>query len=209
MNATDITSGRNAHRSTLEALSDEELARRAASGDGAAWQTLDGRTRPHLEKLARTLGCTDADAPDRAQEALIRAWRWIDRYDPARPFSAWVRTILRRVVYSAKRTAVRRGNLQETLADESGSGLWRGPSPASPEEKVASEDLEQRCLAVIDEMGPRDRRALRAWAEGRSSVELAEEWDAPSATIRGWMLRARTRLRRAFEEAYVSPASPG
>lgn len=209
MNTTDPTAGHDARRSALDELPDEELARRAASGDGAAWRTLDARTRPHLEELARTLGCTDADAPDRAQEALIRAWRWIDRYDPARPFSAWVRTILRHVVYSAGRTASRRHDLKDTLADEPGDGLWRGPSPISPEEEVASEDLEQRCLAVVDDMSPRDRRALRAWAKGRSSVELAEEWDANSATIRGWMYRARERLRRAFEETHLSAAAPG
>jgi len=78
---------------TDAADSDEELARRAAAGNRAAFGAL---VRRHKEAIfafvRRYIGQRD-DALDVVQETFLAAWLAIGRYDYKRPFLPWLRTI--------------------------------------------------------------------------------------------------------------------
>jgi RNA polymerase sigma-70 factor (ECF subfamily) len=74
-------------------LTDAELIRRARQGDQAAWEVL---VREHQEAVFRLayLFTGDSDsASDAAQEAFIRAFRALDRFDPDRSFKPWLLSI--------------------------------------------------------------------------------------------------------------------
>ncbi len=66
-------------------MSELDLITRARRGDGAAWEDL---VRQHQEATFRLayllLGDAD-DAEDTAQEAFIRTFQTLDRFDPSRP----------------------------------------------------------------------------------------------------------------------------
>ena len=73
--------------------SDAELATAAATGDERAYAILVGRHKDALYRLLRRyLGDAD-EAYEAAHEAFIAAWSALGRYDPERPFGAWLRTI--------------------------------------------------------------------------------------------------------------------
>ena len=71
----------------------------------------------------------EEDAEDVAQETFIRVFRALDRYDPARPFAAWLFTIAARLCIDA----IRRRKL----------------SPVSLFQRDA-ETLEERTIEVVD-----------------------------------------------------------
>jgi RNA polymerase sigma-70 factor (ECF subfamily) len=89
--------------------SDNELARRAAAGDEGAFGELVGRHKAGLYRLLRRYAGDPDDAYDAVQDTFIAAWHARGRYDPARPFGAWLRTIaLNKARDRARRAAVRR-----------------------------------------------------------------------------------------------------
>src|ERR1700730_2062368 len=72
---------------------------------------------PFLRGLAGLLCGKRAIAEDLAQEALIRAWRSRDSFEPGTNIKAWLFTILRNLVYSHGRRAWRELQWDETLGE--------------------------------------------------------------------------------------------
>ncbi|MEK7413447.1 MAG: RNA polymerase sigma factor, partial [Planctomycetota bacterium] len=76
---------------------DAILARRAASGDAAAFDQLVERHVPRLHRWLVVSGTTNHDADDVVQDACLRAWRAISTYDPRWAFTTWIFTIAHRI----------------------------------------------------------------------------------------------------------------
>src|SRR4029453_10808061 len=78
---------------TPDDLTDAALARQALDGSDSAFTRLAGRHKQWLYRFIRRYVGADSDAFDLLQDSLIAAWSSLDRYDPARPFHAWLRQI--------------------------------------------------------------------------------------------------------------------
>jgi RNA polymerase sigma-70 factor (ECF subfamily) len=88
---------------------DEELARKAAGGDDAAFAELVRRHKDPLYRLLRRYTGDREDAYEAVHEAFIAAWIALTSYDPGRPFGAWLRTIaLNKARDRGRRALVRR-----------------------------------------------------------------------------------------------------
>ena len=71
----------------------DDLAARAAAGDSDAFDQLMQGTKAGLYRFVRRYAGDGEEAYDLVQEAYAAAWLSIRRYDPRRPFEAWLRTI--------------------------------------------------------------------------------------------------------------------
>lgn len=77
----------------LDGASDGELVALARAGSQKAYYALSGRHREPIYRLVRAaIGDTDA-ALDVTQEVFVAAFAALDRYDPNRPFRAWLTSI--------------------------------------------------------------------------------------------------------------------
>jgi len=88
-------------------VSEPDLIARARQGDGVAWEAL---VRQHQEAAFRLayLFVSDADdAEDVAQEAFIRAFKALDRFDLARPLRPWLLHITANLARNRRRTVGR------------------------------------------------------------------------------------------------------
>jgi RNA polymerase sigma-70 factor (ECF subfamily) len=86
----------------------EELARRAAAGDGAALNDLLTAIRPQvLRRCARFLPCFQ-DAEEACQDALLRVARTIDRFEGRSLFSTWLYVVVANSARQTYRTLKRR-----------------------------------------------------------------------------------------------------
>ncbi|KRB52444.1 MAG: RNA polymerase sigma factor [Pseudomonadota bacterium] len=93
----------------LDDATDAELASRALAGEDRAFTVLMRRHKDGLYRFVRRY-VGDADAAYEAvQESFVAVWNNLGRYDGARPFGSWLRTIaLNKCRDRGRRETVRR-----------------------------------------------------------------------------------------------------
>jgi RNA polymerase sigma factor (sigma-70 family) len=144
---------------------------------------------PHLRAFSRKLCGGQALAEDMAQEALMKAWRARDRFEPGTNLKAWLFTILRNEVSSHARRAWR-----ETHWDtEKGERI-----AASPDEQGWAVELFDavRALRVL----PRHQReaVLVVGAGGFSHEDSSKICGVAAGTVKSRVARGRAALRKAL-----------
>ncbi len=72
---------------------DSTLIRRTQQGDTAAFGLLMQRYQTAVFNTAYRLMGRRQDAEDATQEAFLRAYRALDRFDLKRPFAPWIKRI--------------------------------------------------------------------------------------------------------------------
>ncbi len=168
------------------------LERAARSGDRQAFAALVSRHQMDVHALcARILGSGD-DARDAAQEAFVRAFFAIGRYDPNLPFVAWILRIARNHCLDVLR---RRRDRKTDLVE--------APEVASAEPDAESRAVDREtarriegAMAAID---VRYREVLTLYhLHGRTYAEIARIVDAPIGTVMSWIYRGRRALREAL-----------
>jgi RNA polymerase sigma-70 factor (ECF subfamily) len=78
------------HGSTAVAASDAALARRALTGDHAAFETIVTLYAERVYRLARRLTRSPADAEEVVQETFLRAYRRLDGFRGEAALSTWL-----------------------------------------------------------------------------------------------------------------------
>ena len=140
---------------------------------------------PHLRAFARNL-CRGADmAEDLAQEALVKAWRSQDRFEPGTNLKVWLFTILRNEFYSQ-----RRRNWRQTHWDEVKAGRIAGP-PDPQFWALQLSDTERGLRDLPD--GQREALILIA-AAGFTYEEAAEICGTAIGTMKSRVARGRLAL---------------
>ncbi len=140
---------------------------------------------PHLRAFARSL-CGDATlADDLAQDALLKAWKARDRYEPESNMKAWTFTILRNSFFSEKRRSWRRQSLDPEVAEAT---LVANDDPQANLELLAL----RNALARL----PDDQREalILVGAGGLSYEEAAGISGCAVGTIKSRVSRARKAL---------------
>jgi RNA polymerase sigma-70 factor (ECF subfamily) len=147
---------------------------------------------PHLRAFARSL-CNDPTmADDLAQEALAKAWKARESFEPGTSIKAWTFMILRNQFYSEKRRSWRSAPLDVEMAENT---LLANDDPTMPMEL-----LELRtALAKL----PDDQREalILVGAGGMSYEEAAAVCECAVGTIKSRVSRARRALETLLMEA--------
>ena len=78
-------------------IEDAELIRRSLTGDQRACRDLVRRYQRQVYSVLLRVVRRSEDAEDLTQETFVRMFRALDRYDPERPFTAWLFTIATRI----------------------------------------------------------------------------------------------------------------
>lgn len=178
----------------------EELARAARAGSVEAFESLVSifEARLHAFLLRRTGSA--ADAEELAQEAFLRAWSQIDRYDERWRFSTWLYTIASRAasdhvrsVSASRRRERERGHERSALSDDPSESVVRREGAHRSRERIW--DLAARLLS------PEQHTALwLRYAEDMSIQEIASVLSRTSVSTRVILFRAREALAQAAGE---------
>lgn len=170
----------------LADLSVDDLAARAKSGDEACFQELVSRLRAPLAAfLARRLNRPD-DADDVVQETFMRAYRYIDRYDPSRRFSTWLFAIGKNVAASHRAADRRRVDVEKQSAP--------AEVLAAPAASVDAEADEVWRAARRVLSGESYRALWLRYAGDLSVVEVARELGRSVVATKVMLFRARKKL---------------
>jgi RNA polymerase sigma-70 factor (ECF subfamily) len=144
------------------------------------------------------------EAEEVTQEAFLRAWRAIDRFDGRSQFFTWLYRI---GVNEAKRRAERGGRKLRTVPLEEFSGeppdLKEGPEPRAESSAVRAE-LERSVRALpLDYRAPLVLRDI----EGLSTREAAEILGLSEAALKSRLHRARASVRDTLNDRRWGPGT--
>jgi len=181
------------------AAEEKTWIRRAQAGDEEAFAWLVRTHEMRAFRIARGLLPNEEDARDVAQEAFLRVFRSLDRFDFGYAFSTWLHRIVTNLAidHLRRRRVVGRGGAvddEEAQGPEPVDERVEDPSAGVLREEMVGEVHE--CLAAL---APHFQSALvLRELEGLSCAEIAEIVGATNVTVR-WRLH---RGRKLFQEEW-------
>ena len=181
---------------------DADLIRRCLAGDQRACRDLVRRyQRPVFSVLMRVVRRVE-DAEDLTQETFVRVFRALDRYDPERPFTAWLFTIATRLAIDQlrrRRVQTVSLNISEPGSTEERTIDVRDPGPL-PDEITSNAEEEKQTQDLIDSLPEHYRIVvLLRHQQDLSYEEIAEALNLPLGTVKARIHRARALLKARIE----------
>lgn len=195
MNAAAVTVKLEDYRAQLDNASDARLVEQIRNGDRSAYGELVKRyEKKLLRTLYRMVGNVDT-CEDLAQEAFLKAYDRLDRFDTSKRFGPWLFQIGVNTAIDWIRRNRRRH--QVSLSDMAqGEGTF-DVSDADPRPKV---DLSQEVHHVLAQI-PLDYRTVLMLRdlEGFACSEVAAIVGRKEPTVRWRLLKAREMFRELWE----------
>jgi RNA polymerase sigma-70 factor (ECF subfamily) len=186
-------------------IDEERLIARAQSGDRVAFEELVRIYAERLHAVVLRLCASGHDAEEVTQEAFLRAWRAIDRFDGRSQFFTWLYRI---GVNEAKRRGKRRqGRMRVVSIDDAPQHELADLSEA-PETRARQSEARRALEAAVRAL-PIDYRAplvLRDIA-GLSTTEAAEILGLSEAAFKSRLHRARMSVRDAVRHRLLDEAA--
>lgn len=180
---------------------DEVLAERAKRGSREAFEALVAAHQGRVYGLALHLLRNPDDAADAAQEAWVRCYGALDRYDPGQSFGAW----LYRIVYNHCLDILRRRKRTPMVPTGVGEeDLSPFDSAADPglgvEEIVQRDESAHRLKEVMDRLSEEHRRVLSLrYMLDLSYAEIAQVLGVPDSTVTMRLHHAKRALRKELQ----------
>jgi RNA polymerase sigma-70 factor, ECF subfamily len=171
-------------------LPDLLLVERARGKDTRAFEALMRRYNRRLFRIARSILRDNDAADDAVQEAHIRAFTNLDRYEPTGKFGAW----LARLAFNEALMIRRRSRPDTVPLDQiDASSLTSTASDADQLDAVQTRQLLEQAVDSLPEVF-RTVFVLRV-VEQLSGVETAACLGINETTVRTRLFRAQQRLR--------------
>jgi len=187
----------------VESGADADLLRRCLAGDEKAYRALVERYQRQVFSLARRMTGSVEDAEDLTQETFVRMFKALDRYDPTRPFAAWLMTIATRLsIDHLRRRRVRPISVtqREPGTRDEEYTLEIEDAGLRPDEIAVQSEEEGRVQDLIDSLPPHYRAVvLLRHQHDLSYEEIAEALHLPLGTVKARIHRARALLRDRIE----------
>ena len=187
--------------------------RRARAGDHDAFRILVERYQGRAFRLALRILRSEEAARDAVQEAFVKAYTGLARFEERSSFFTWLYRLVTNQCIDMRRRehAERRVDWREAEAPLDEAALRLAPEaegalPELPADAFARKELRERLDAAIGEL-PEAARAtlLLREVDGLSYAEIAEAQGIPRGTVMSRLHYARRRLQLALREAGVEP----
>ncbi len=177
---------------------DQELVRRAQSGEKRAFELLVIKYQRKLARLLGRLVRDQAEVEDVTQEAFIKAYRALPSFRGDSAFYTWLYRI---GINTAKNYLVTNGRRPPTstaYSSEDAEGFDDADQLRdmnTPENELASKQIAEIVSAAMDELPEELRTAITLREiEGLSYEEIAEIMSCPIGTVRSRIFRAREAI---------------
>jgi RNA polymerase sigma factor (sigma-70 family) len=183
------------------------LVAAAKDGDHQAYAEL---CRRHSKQILRTiLRITRdvGDAEDTLQEALLKAYVHIGRFEGRSAFSSW----LTRIASNSALMLLRKKRSQPVFSFESGPERddFKLPEPTeashNPEESYMQNVLEKEFVQAIRFLPPTLRSVMQIrFREDASLAQIAKRLGISESAVKSRLLRARSHMRRHLDKSPCS-----
>jgi RNA polymerase sigma-70 factor (ECF subfamily) len=170
------------------------LVTAAQSGDREAFGLLFDRFEGHVFAIAMKRLGDFCEAQELCQDVFVQALQKIDQLRKPECFGGWLRSIAKRMAINR---AVRRS---PDIAAEPATLASVCVDRQSPLRNMLAAERQDQVRAGLARLGDLDRATLVAfYVEGRSLLEMSDDFDAPLGTIKRRLHVARKRLAKEVE----------
>ena len=197
----------------MTATSEQQLILQVQSGQSDAFGELVQRYQTAVYNIAYRMFGQPGDAEDATQEAFLRAYRAMERFDVKRPFAPWIKRITINVclnILAAKQNKSQTVASDMSRAEESALDMddWQHHA-MTPEQDLEKKERHSRLRQAIQALPPN----YRAVIEYRHFQELnydqiAAAMQRPVSSVKSDLFRARkmlaVRLKEVEEKEVIS-----
>ena len=188
-----------------------QLVRRAKRGDVQAFEELVRRYDRNVFRIAQHITQNREDAEDVVQEAFLKAYRNLAKFQEQSKFYTWlVRIVVNEALMKLRRKKPGRTvSLDEEIKTEDDSlprevADW-SPNPEQMYNQAELRDILTRTIQGLPS-GFRTVFVLRD-VEGLSTEETAEALELSIPAVKSRLLRARLQLRERLNRFFQKKAS--
>lgn len=179
----------------MKNLLDKDLARLAQQGNQDAFAELVKRYEKQVFSLAYRLAGDYDEAADLAQEAFLRIYQMLDRYNPEKKFFSWMYRVAQNSCLNA--LSRRPGNVIPVERAEEYLGDDTAADNGEPEKDYLRRELRRNIDRAIAELSDnyRDIIYLR-YIEDFSYQQIAERLSLPLSTVETRLFRGKKQLQQ-------------
>lgn len=155
----------------------------------------------------------ERDAEDLVQDAVMRAYRFFDRFEKGTNFRAWIFKILTNTFINTYRRNVKARSLNDEHERQSVEARFFSADVTeqaqNPEEYLLDRVMSDDVLKAIDEL-PIDFRMAVILADIQEFTykEIAEILDVPVGTVMSRLFRGRKQLQKALAPTRAAEGAP-
>jgi RNA polymerase sigma-70 factor (ECF subfamily) len=174
----------------------EQLLRRCAAREQAAFEALHTRVAPQLLAVLIRLLRSRAAAEDALQDTFIRIWQQASQFDQQRGRAmAWLVSIARNRAIDLQRSG--RPMVLLDAAEIAGAAELQVTGPADRAEFSSARDALWNCLQLL---GASQRQCLvLAYQHGLTQDKIALSIGQPLGTVKSWLRRGLQALKQCIE----------
>lgn len=185
---------------------DYKLVKLCLRGKKEAFAKLVDKYNRRVYNLAYRLTSNPEKAKDIAQEAFIKVYRSLDKYDPSYKFSSWLLKTVSNLCIDFHRTRqTATASLEKIIESGAESAILSDATVKASTEEVIEERLEQLELKTVIQEGiellPMDYKSvlILRHVQSLSYKEIAQILNLPMGTIKARIFRARKLLKGFLE----------
>lgn len=181
---------------TVQNRDDHELIRACLEGNQESFAALVARHEQRAFWAAyKILGDAEASR-DAAQEAFLRVWRALDRFDFSMAFTTW----LYRITVNLAIDHLRRNKRHKGVdIDVFGDGLADSRPGQAPDAQQGNREMASMVRAVLETLDEKYRTVLTLRdLEGLSSKQISDITGIAHATVRWRLHVARKQFRNGW-----------
>ncbi|ANY67105.1 RNA polymerase sigma factor SigW [Paenibacillus sp. BIHB 4019] len=178
------------------------LAKLSLKGDQRAFAELVGLYQDKLFHMAYRMLSNRQEAEDVVQEAFMRVYRNLERYDETLKFSTWIYRIATNLCIDKLRKRKPVYSLDAESTDHEGlDGYSMIPSDnRTPESETLLSETQRIIHQAIASLPPKYKTVMMLrYIEDLSLQEISEVMDIPVTTIKTRVHRGREFLRKKLE----------
>lgn len=192
----------------MKALSDQQLISQVRAGSPEACHELVRRFERPLLSLIRRMVKDPALAEDLAQEAFVKAFRHLDKYDSGRKLSSWLFKIAHNTTIDyLRKKRLKTVALEATSSD--GEEVWEvlaAPAEQGPDRVAEQAEITAGLEVALGRMKPQYREVLLLrFQHGMAYHEIAEITGNKMGTVKIHLHRARKQLAKTLSLAGFAP----
>jgi len=180
---------------------DADAVARFRQGDEGAFRTLVERHSRAVFRLAYRMTGNEQDAEDVVQEAFLRAYRNLGRFEERARFASWLHRIAANCAYDVLRGRARRDEHDERRPAESEEDPMADVASAdpTPDRLVFSGEVRRKVGVAMARMSAVEKSAfaLRHF-EGFSIDEIGRALDLDQSATKHSIFRAVRKVRDAL-----------